>query len=103
MTPRRTEFFTDDSLTWLSDGMSVPVAEALAARGIPFVVATGYDAIPAAYNGAPLLRKLFTPDEVIEAIANPEAVVRVTARLQSCPHALRIPSGGTGTDGSSAA
>jgi DNA-binding NtrC family response regulator len=26
----------------LMDGMSVPVAEALAARGIPFVVATGY-------------------------------------------------------------
>jgi CheY-like chemotaxis protein len=54
----------------LSDGMSVPVAEALAARGIPFVVATGYDAIPAAYNGAPVLRKLFTADEVVEAIAD---------------------------------
>jgi DNA-binding response OmpR family regulator len=54
----------------LRDGMSVPVAEALAARGIRFVVATGYDAIPPGYDGAPILRKLFMPDEVIEAIAD---------------------------------
>src|SRR6185295_3746198 len=45
----------------LMDGMSVPVAEALAARGIPFVVATGYrpEAIPSVYNGAPVLRKVY--------------------------------------------
>jgi DNA-binding NtrC family response regulator len=54
----------------LTDGISVPVAEALAARGIPFIVATGYDAIPAAYNGAPVFRKLFMADEVVDAIAD---------------------------------
>lgn len=56
----------------LMDGMSVPVAEALAARGIPFVVATGYrpEAIPPGYNGAPVLRKVYLSDEVIEAIAD---------------------------------
>ena len=54
----------------LADGMSGPVAEALAARGIPFVVATGYDTIPSEYNGARVLRKLFMPHEVIEAIAD---------------------------------
>ena len=54
----------------LMDGVSVPVAEALAARGIPFVVATAYDVIPPGYNGARVLRKLFKPDEVIEAIAD---------------------------------
>ena len=54
----------------LTDGMSVHVAEALAARGIPFLVATGYDAIPSGYNGARVLRKLFMPDEVVEAVAD---------------------------------
>jgi CheY-like chemotaxis protein len=54
----------------LTDGISVPVAEALAARGIPFVVATGYDAIPPEYAGAPVLRKLFMADEVVNAIAD---------------------------------
>lgn len=54
----------------LAEGISVPVAEALAARGIPFVVATGYDAIPAAYDGAPVLNKLFMADEVVDAIAD---------------------------------
>ena len=56
----------------LLDGMSVPVAEALAARGIPFLVATGYrrEVIPPGYNGAPVLHKIFLPDEVIDAIAD---------------------------------
>jgi hypothetical protein len=50
--------------------MSVPVVEALAARGIPFLVATGYDALPDAYDGAPMLRKLFMAHELIDAIAD---------------------------------
>jgi DNA-binding response OmpR family regulator len=56
----------------LTDGMSVPVAEALAARGIRFVIATGWDreSIPPAYNGAPVLSKVFMPDQLIEAIAD---------------------------------
>ena len=55
----------------LVDGPSLPVAETLAARGIPFVVTTGYDAkaIHPAYNGAPVLTKVFLPEELIEAIA----------------------------------
>jgi CheY-like chemotaxis protein len=54
----------------LMDGMSVPVAEALAARGIPFVIATGCEVIPPEYDGAPVLSKLFMPHEIIEAIAD---------------------------------
>ena len=56
----------------LVDGTSLPVAEALAARGIRFVLATGYtpEAIDRAYNGAPVLQKVFTPDEFIETIAD---------------------------------
>jgi DNA-binding response OmpR family regulator len=54
----------------LQDGVSVPVAEALAALGIRFVIATGSDTIPAGYNGAPVLHKVFLPDEVIDVIAD---------------------------------
>jgi DNA-binding response OmpR family regulator len=56
----------------LIDGTSLPVAEALAARGIRFVIATGYtrEAIDPAYNGAPVLSKTFLPDELIDAIAD---------------------------------
>jgi CheY-like chemotaxis protein len=54
----------------LIDGTSLPVAEALAARGIRFVIATGYESIPPGYNGAPVLRKVYLSDEVIEAIAD---------------------------------
>jgi len=52
--------------------MSVPVAEALAARGIPYVVATGYSdkKIAADYGAARVVRKVYVPDEVIEAIAD---------------------------------
>jgi len=54
----------------LTDGVSVPIAEALAARGIRFVVATGYEAIPPGYNGVPVLRKLFMPDEVVDVLGD---------------------------------
>jgi ActR/RegA family two-component response regulator len=56
----------------LADGTSLPVAEALAARGIRFVLATGYarEGIDPAYNGAPLLQKVFDRDELIEVIAD---------------------------------
>ena len=54
----------------LVDGISLPVAEALTARRIPFVVATGYsrESIPPAYKGAPILTKLFMPHELIDAV-----------------------------------
>ena len=54
----------------LQDGTSVPVAEALAALGIRFVIATASDAIPEGYNGAPVLHKVFLPEEMIEPIAD---------------------------------
>ena len=56
----------------LVDGTSLPVAEALAARGIRFVLATGYNraAIPPGYNGAPVIGKVFTPEELIYALAD---------------------------------
>ena len=54
----------------LGDGISVPVAEALAALGIRFVIATGSDTVPAGYNGAPVLHKVFLPEEMIEAMAD---------------------------------
>ena len=54
----------------LGDGISVPVAEALAALGIRFVIATGSDTVPAGYNGAPVLHKVFLPEEVIERMAD---------------------------------
>jgi DNA-binding response OmpR family regulator len=56
----------------LVDGASLPVAKALAARSIPFVIATGYDRsfIPPGYNGAPVLGKAFLPYELITAVAN---------------------------------
>jgi CheY-like chemotaxis protein len=42
-----------------------PVADALTARAIPFVFATGYaqTSIPAAYQAVPRWEKLFNPDE----------------------------------------
>ncbi|MBB4098071.1 response regulator [Sphingomonas kyeonggiensis] len=45
---------------------SWPIADALAARGIPFVLATGGagDSIPEAYRDRPVLSKPFTMDSV---------------------------------------
>jgi hypothetical protein len=53
------------------DGTSLPVAEALKARAIPFLIVTGVDQkiIPAAYDGAPVLQKVFMPHELIDAVA----------------------------------
>src|SRR4030095_10534159 len=56
----------------LIDGTSLPVAEALAARGIRFVLSTGYarEAIDPGYNGAPVLQKVVNLSDVIETIAD---------------------------------
>ena len=54
------------------NGSSVePVAEALAARGVPFLFATGYGAriVPAAYRDAPILQKPFSLEELRAALA----------------------------------
>ena len=48
-----------------------PVADALAARGVPFVFATGYDAhvIPEAYAGVPRLEKPVDRTQLERALA----------------------------------
>jgi CheY-like chemotaxis protein len=47
----------------LMEGSSLPVAEALNARAIPFLIVTGVDqkTVPIAYHGAPVLLKVFMP------------------------------------------
>ena len=54
----------------LRDEQSWPVAEALAARGIPFVFATGGSAadLPEAWRDRPTLAKPFTIDAVGQAL-----------------------------------
>jgi CheY-like chemotaxis protein len=48
-----------------------PVAEALAARGIPFVFATGYGerGLPDEYRGRPILQKPFAKDDLEKMLA----------------------------------
>ena len=50
---------------------SFPIAEALAARGIPFVFATGgsHDSVADAWRDRPTLPKPFTMDGVAKALA----------------------------------
>jgi CheY-like chemotaxis protein len=47
-----------------------PVAQALAARGIPVVMLTGYDlaGIPDELKGLPLVSKPFSPERLIAAL-----------------------------------
>jgi DNA-binding NtrC family response regulator len=48
-----------------------PLMEALAARGIPFLFATGYDrtALPAAWRDVPIFEKPFNVRKLVEALA----------------------------------
>jgi DNA-binding response OmpR family regulator len=50
--------------------MVFPVADALAARGVPYAFATGYDpdVIPARHAGIPLLRKPVDPAAIVAAL-----------------------------------
>jgi CheY-like chemotaxis protein len=50
----------------LAGETSTPVADVLAARGVPFVVATGYGAegLPRAHAAVPVLAKPYDPDEL---------------------------------------
>jgi CheY-like chemotaxis protein len=53
----------------LADGRSAPAAARLRERGIPFVVATGYDRPPErAYAGMPLLSKPYRRADLIDAL-----------------------------------
>ena len=49
---------------------AVPVADALTARGLPFIVTTGYglDQRPAGLRDAPYLRKPYRPAELVRAL-----------------------------------
>ncbi len=48
-----------------------PIAEALVARGIPFVLATGYgpDAVPERFGAAPVVGKPFETEELVRVLA----------------------------------
>jgi CheY-like chemotaxis protein len=52
------------------DGLVYPVADALQARGVPFVFATGYDgtAIPARFAGTRRFEKPFDPVKVARSL-----------------------------------
>ena len=54
----------------LAGQVSYPVAEVLQARAVPFVFTTGYGhaALPAAFQGAPVLPKPFTQSQLEEAL-----------------------------------
>lgn len=54
----------------LAGEVSTPVADVLAARGIPFVVATGYgaDGLPPGHANAPVLAKPYDPDDLTRAL-----------------------------------
>lgn len=56
----------------LMNGSSRSVAEALADRGIRFIVVTGIDEkqVPPEYSGAPVVQKVFAPHELVDAVAN---------------------------------
>ena len=54
----------------LAGETSTPVADALAARGVPFVVATGYgaDGLPPGHASVPVLAKPYDPDDLTAAL-----------------------------------
>jgi CheY-like chemotaxis protein len=54
----------------LAGETSTPVADALALRGIPFVVATGYgaDGLPPGHITVPVLAKPYDPDDLTAAL-----------------------------------
>jgi CheY-like chemotaxis protein len=55
----------------LAGETSTPVADALAARGVPFVVATGYgaDGLPPGHAAVPVLAKPYDPDDLTAALS----------------------------------
>jgi CheY-like chemotaxis protein len=63
----------------LPDGTTAPVADLLAARGVPFVFATAYYAgeIDPRYSDRPRVEKAFAAEELLGAVAS---VLRPAAR-----------------------
>jgi PAS domain S-box-containing protein len=67
----------------LGDGMAYPVADIVAARGLPFVFVTGYETIDERFSHVPILQKpierqmlerLFLPDPGVAAVARGEGL-----------------------------
>jgi CheY-like chemotaxis protein len=56
----------------LDGEMSYPIADALTARGVPFIFSTGYgkDSLPQGYEGVSLLKKPFRRSALGEALAD---------------------------------
>lgn len=56
----------------LEDGTAVPLADRLAARGVPFLFATGYgeDCDTGGHRGMPVLRKPFHGRQLVDAVAS---------------------------------
>ncbi|MDB5431652.1 MAG: response regulator receiver protein [Caulobacter sp.] len=54
----------------LDGEMSYPVADTLAAQGVPFIFSSGYsrDSLPEAYRSCPLIQKPFDPRKVAAAL-----------------------------------
>jgi len=55
----------------LNGQMSYPVADALAAHGVPFIISTGYDkdTLPDDYRACPVLQKPFQRSELSDVLA----------------------------------
>jgi DNA-binding response OmpR family regulator len=56
----------------LPDGTSLPVADELMSCGVPFLFASGYDsaALDPRYADVPRLEKVYTPEELLQAIVD---------------------------------
>jgi CheY-like chemotaxis protein len=71
----------------LNGQMSYPVADALVARGVPFVFSTGYDkdTLPNSYQCFPVLQKPFHRAELVDTLAK---LLMPTSRIESAPAAI---------------
>ena len=57
-------------LDWNLDGdRSDPIARALIGRRVPFVISSGYGAVPEEFAGAPLLSKPYDPANLVRRLA----------------------------------
>jgi two-component sensor histidine kinase/DNA-binding response OmpR family regulator len=84
----------------LGDGMAYPVADILAARGVPFVFVTGYEAdtIDERFSQVPILQKpierqmlegLFTTTPNVVPVVRPGGRAPAKARIEGRPRAKR--------------
>ena len=84
----------------LGDGMAYPVADIVAARGVPFVFVTGYEAdtIDDRFSHVPILQKpierqmlegLFVTTPNVVSVARPGFRQPTKARLAARPRAKR--------------